>query len=179
VAPVLAWGTPWLPCEAGHAVAGPVPDRAGGGRLAPPMPREDPPSPGTGGHRHGRGRQPRYVPNSAYVPRSGKGPEALEAPPQVVLRPAPRWTWGVRSRLSARIAEMLPLHDTTGHQVPRWEPLRFSLVAWSPPLVRRAYFSVPSGFPHTASGFVAATSSAINNRSPQPRPAADAQRLPR
>jgi hypothetical protein len=33
----------------------------------------------------------------------------------------------------------LSLRDTTGHQVPRWEPRWFRLVAWSPPLVRVAY----------------------------------------
>jgi hypothetical protein len=75
-------GAPWLPCTAGHAVVGPVwPDRAGGGRLAPRCPRRLHPPPGTVGHRHTGLPTPLCSSLAAYVPLSGKGLEAPEAPP--------------------------------------------------------------------------------------------------
>jgi len=79
---------------------------------------------------------------------------------------------------------MLSLHDTTGQiRYPVWEPLRFSLFAWSPSLVRVAYPRALRVSPYGQHDemmlrFHHPTSSAIA-RGPQPRPAADAQRLPR
>jgi hypothetical protein len=123
VPPVVAWGAPWLPCAAGHAVVGPVrPDRAGGGRLAPPMPQGGPPSP-----RH-LWPPPTGLPTPLCVnfhlrPAFGEGPRGSRPLPQVVLRPAlrveaprvPVQAFGSRSQGDAP-------SDTTGHQVPRWEP---------------------------------------------------------
>jgi hypothetical protein len=160
------------------------PDHAGGGRLAPRCPREDPPSPGTVGHRHGRGYQPRYACQTPPTSRVRGKASRLEALPPGGAKAGPQVeSWGVRSRLSALVAEMTSLHDTAGQQVPRWEPFQFSLLAWSPPLVRVAYPRALRVSPYgqhdemtlrfhypTPPAFI---------RGPQPRPAGRAQRIPR
>jgi hypothetical protein len=116
------------------------PDRAGGGRLAPPMPQGGPPSP-----RH-RWPPPTGLPAPLYLkrrlrPAFREGPRGSRPSPQAVPKAGPGVEApGCRSRLSAHIAEMLSLHDTTGHvRYPAWEPCQFRLVAWSPSLARVAY----------------------------------------
>ncbi len=135
------------PIRQGRAVAGPVrPDHTGGSRLAPRCPREDPPSPGTFGHRH-RVTNP-VMSTRLLRPAFGEEPRGARGPPPGGAKAGPQVeSWGVRSRLSALVAGLMSLHDTTGHQVPRWEPLRFRLFAWSPPLVRALISLRPLGFP--------------------------------
>jgi hypothetical protein len=134
--PVPARGAPWLPCTAGHAVVGPVwPDRAGGGRLAPPMPQGGPPSP-----RH-RWPPPYGATNPVMFitrrlrPAFGEEPRGARGPPQAVPKAGPQVeSWGVRSRLSALVEMMMSLHDTTG-QIRYPDGSRFGL-AYSPGLPR-------------------------------------------
>jgi hypothetical protein len=85
-------GAPWLPCTAGHAVAGPVwPDHAGGGRLAPPMPARRPTLPQTPLATAHRVTSPvvSQTPPTSRV--QGRAPR-LEAPPRQCLRPAQEWS---------------------------------------------------------------------------------------
>ena len=81
-----------------------------------------------------RGYQPRCISNAAYVPRSGKDLEALEAPPQVVLRPAQEWSSWVPVQAFGPLRRDVALRDTTGHlRYP--DGSRFGL-AYSPGLPR-------------------------------------------
>jgi hypothetical protein len=71
------------------------------------------------------GESPRPRPSPPLVPRPALGVEAPRVPVQAF---GPR-CWD----------DVPPRHHRASIRYPVWEPLRFSLFAWSPPLVRVAY----------------------------------------
>jgi hypothetical protein len=124
-----------LPCAAGHAVVGPVwPDRAGGGRLAPPMPQGGPPSPRHRWPPPWTGSPTPLCVNFRLRPAFGEEPRGARGPPPGGAKAGPQVeSWGVRSRLSAHIAEMSPSTTPPGTS---GTPMGAALVAYSPGLPR-------------------------------------------
>ena len=147
--------------------------------YAPSRPARPPGLPDPAGIRRFQGRSPPYVlqtPLPGRPPSRGGEPEARPSPP-LVPRPAlrveaprvPVQAFGSRSQGDAP-------SDTTGHQVPRWEPegTPSRLVS---PSGAAAYVPEPSGFPRTAQ--VSPAYAFRHHPGPPTRPAARAQRLPR
>ena len=112
--------------------------------YAPSRPARPPGLPDPAGIRRFQGRSPPYVLQTPLPGRPlsrGGEPEARPSPP-LVPRPAlrveaprvPVQAFGPRCW-----DDVPPRHHRAAIRYPVWEPLRFSLFAWSPPLVRVAY----------------------------------------